>query len=86
MTSETTSEQPCNTCGGKKGKLQIIIEGWKNYVFPNEEVEKVAKYRALRCATCDFNKLELCTKCGGCPIIAATRSMDHDCPIGRWDG
>lgn len=85
MTSEEISEQPCSACGDKKkGKLAQIVEGWGNVLFPDPEVEKVAKYRALRCAACDFNILNLCTKCGGCPIIAATRSKDHECPIGRW--
>ena len=85
MSSETASEQPCSVCdqNNKKSKLQKIIEGWGNVLFPDPEVENVAKYRALRCATCDFNKMEICSKCN-CPIIAATRSMDHDCPIGRW--
>ena len=85
MTLEETSKQPCSVCGDKKkGKLAQIIEGWENVIFEDPEVEKIAKYRALRCATCDFNKLNFCTKCT-CPIIAATRSMDKDCPIGRWN-
>lgn len=84
MTSEQTSEQPCKTCGGnKKGRLQIILEGLGNYLFPNEEVEKVAKMRALRCATCDFNILEMCTKCN-CSIPLKIRSMDSECEINRW--
>ena len=84
MSLQNQSEQPCSACDGMKtSKLQKIIEGWGNYLVPDPEVEKVAKYRALRCATCDFNKFEVCSKCN-CPIIAATRSMDHDCPIGRW--
>ena len=84
MTLSTTSEQPCKSCGGNKGKLQKIIEGWKNYIFPNEKVERIAKARALRCATCDFNILEMCMKCGGCPIAMKTRSMDSKCEINRW--
>ena len=84
MTLENQSEQPCSACDGKKkSKFRKIIDGWENYIFPDPEVEKVAKYRALRCATCDFNKMEICSKCN-CPIIAATRSMDHDGTIGRW--
>lgn len=84
MISETASEQPCKTCGGNKGKLQKIIEGWKNYIFPDAEVEKIAKFRALKCATCDFNILEMCTKCN-CPIPMKTRSMDSECEINRWN-
>jgi len=84
MTSEKTSGQGCSSCVNSKGPLQRIIEGWGNYLFPNPEVEKIAKVRALRCATCDFNKFEICTKCVGCPVAAKTRSMDEECPIGRW--
>jgi len=84
MTLENQSEQPCSVCdGNKKGKLGRIIEGWENYIFPDEEVEKLAKYRALRCASCDFNKLEMCSKCN-CPIPLKTRSTEEECPIGRW--
>ena len=44
MTSEKTSEQPCSTCGANsKGRLQRIIEGWKNYIFRDPEVENIAK-------------------------------------------
>lgn len=101
MMSEIISGQPCNTCGGNsKGKLQKIIEGWGSYLFPDPEVEKVAKVRALRCATCDFNKdmldsvLPDILKPKGvtisvctkcyCPIAQKTRSMDETCPINRW--
>ena len=101
MTSLTTSEQPCNTCGGnKKGRLQRIVEGWKNYIFPNKEVETIAKVRALRCATCDFNKDMLDSALPDilkpkdvtisvctkcyCPIAQKTRSMDSECEINRW--
>ena len=101
MTSEPASEQPCNTCGNNsKGRLQRIIEGWKNYVFRDPEVEKVAKYRALRCATCDFNKDMIDNEITGilkplgvtiqactkcyCPIAQKTRSMDSKCEINRW--
>ena len=84
MTSEKTSEQSCSTCGANsKGRLQRIIEGLKNYVFRDPEVEQIAKYRALRCATCDFNKMEICSKCN-CAIPAKIRSTEEQCPIGRW--
>ncbi len=101
MTSEKTLEKPCSTCGDGKGKLQRIVEGWGNSVFRNEKVENIAKYRALRCATCDFNKDILDNEIIGilnplgikiqactkcyCPINQKTRSMDSKCEIGRWD-
>lgn len=101
MTSKKTSESSCSTCGGgNKGKLQKIVEGWGNWIFPDPEVEEVAKYRALRCATCDFNKdmldsvLPDILKPKGitisvctkcwCPTCQKTRSMDSECEINRW--
>ena len=83
MTSLKASGQPCKSCEPKKGKLQRIIEGWGNYLFPDKEIEAIAKFRALKCAICDFNKLEICSKCA-CPIPMKTRSMDEKCEINRW--
>ena len=83
MTSLEKSEQPCKSCTSNKGKLQRIIEGWGNYLFPDKGIEAMAKLRALKCATCDFNILEVCTKCI-CPIPAKTRSVDSKCEINRW--
>lgn len=71
-------------------KLGIIYDGWKNYIFPNEEVEKVAKERANECAECEhmrelgfdlglvfnnkFFKYWGCDLCK-CPIGKKIRSM-----------
>lgn len=35
-----------------KNKLVRILSGWKNYVFENTEIEKMAKQRAQQCAYC----------------------------------
>ena len=32
--------------------LRAIVQGFKNYHFPNEQVEKQAKERAIICASC----------------------------------
>lgn len=75
----------CVTCANqKKSKLQKIIEGWGNLLFPNPEVEAVAKARAERCSHCSWNLLEVCQKCT-CPIPAKVRSMGDACPLGRWE-
>lgn len=70
----------CEACG-KNGALGSIIEGWGNYIFPNKEVENLAKVRALICATCKSNKLNVCTECL-CPIPAKTRSTQEKCD--KW--
>lgn len=38
-------------------KLQHIINGWANLVFPNPEVEVLAKERAVICANCPLAEM-----------------------------
>ena len=64
-------------------KVSEIFNGWKNVVFPNEHVEKIAKARASICGDCEYNVRSRCTKCG-CPLIAKTRSMQSHCPLKKW--
>tara|TARA_A100001201_G_C4075359_1_gene197170 strand:- start:388 stop:612 length:225 start_codon:yes stop_codon:yes gene_type:complete len=68
---------------GAAAKLSEIFNGWKNVVFPNENVEKIAKARASICADCEYNVKSRCKKCG-CPLIAKTRSMQSHCPLKKW--
>lgn len=84
---------------GAKQKLINILSGWKNYVFENEEVETMAKNRAVHCATCEnaeygfvqslINdeikdiKGMICNKCD-CPLSAKLRSPNENCPKGLW--
>jgi len=37
-----------------------IVDGWKNYVFPNKKVEYIAKARALICAECPLYSIGIC--------------------------
>lgn len=37
-------------------KLKAIYSGWKNYIFPNPEMEQKAKARAKICSKCPFAK------------------------------
>jgi hypothetical protein len=64
-------------------KLQEIVEGWRNVVFPNEHAEKVANARAAICARCEYIKAGKCGKCG-CNLAAKTRSMKSKCPMDKW--
>lgn len=34
--------------------LRAIVSGFKNYHFPNAEIEKIAKERAKICASCPY--------------------------------
>lgn len=66
-----------------KKKLENIIEGWTNVIFPNERAEQIARARAAICAPCIFNEGNVCTKCS-CPLSAKTRATGDHCPIGKW--
>lgn len=65
------------------GKVNEIIEGWKNVVFPNEEVERIAKNRAAICFICPNNVNGKCNKCG-CNLSAKIRSPKSKCPDNKW--
>jgi len=61
------------------GQLQEIYEGWKNYIFENPEVEKIAKERIAICVGCEKlrtnNTCEIC----GCFMPAKCRSLMSHC-------
>ena len=63
-------------------KLKSILEGWKNVIWKNPQVEKIAHDRAEICAKCDCNDKGWCNDCG-CPIIAKARSLSEYCD--EWD-
>ena len=65
--------------------FEEIVDGWKNYVFPNATTEELGKTRLLHCMTCEWrskttNKCKLC----GCPVEKAVRSRPKKCPDNRW--
>lgn len=64
--------------------LNEIISGWKNYVFPNKEIEKIATNRMLTCLDCErLRKDNRCNLCG-CFMPAKVRSIKSKCPIKKW--
>ena len=66
-------------------KLDEIQDGWKNWIWKNSEVEKIALERAIICSTCDSNSSIHCKICG-CPLATKTRSMKetNKCPLNKW--
>lgn len=67
----------CSAC-----KLKRIIAGWKNLVFENPEVERIALARIKVCASCKYlSRLGICKQCG-CPIKAKARSLEETCT--KW--
>ena len=73
-----------------------IYEGWRNKLFPPEElkeiIETVANYRLAICEECGehskFHKsIRLdahCTICE-CTLSAKTRCLSCECPLNKWD-
>lgn len=67
-------------------KLQEILNGWKNVIFTDPEVEKLALKRAKVCSTCEHNKVNICMACG-CVLSAKVRSTKAttNCPHDKWE-
>ena len=65
-------------------KLQSIISGWKNLLYRNAEVEKIALERAKKCANCKYaNNINVCILCN-CYIPAKVRSLKEECKDKQW--
>ncbi len=67
-------------------RLSEIYDGWKNYVFPNKEVEDLAKERIAICVKNDCGKLRSNNTCAlcGCYMPAKVRSIKSHCAIKKW--
>jgi hypothetical protein len=65
-------------------KFKEITNGFKNLIWENPRVEKIAMDRAVICGTCDDNVNGRCQLCG-CIIIAKIRSEYSCCPASKWE-
>ena len=65
-------------------KVDEILDGIKNYVFPTEESEIKANKRAEVCGECEHNIDNKCSLCG-CFLTLKVRSTKTDCPDNRWE-
>jgi hypothetical protein len=67
-------------------KISRIINGWKNYIIKNNDVETKAQVRISICNGCDKKAtqlgIEVCGECH-CPLVAKVRSNDN-CPLNKW--
>lgn len=76
-----------------------IINGWANYIWEDEEAERLANERAKVCVSCehakestfaeiiDFKETEmkgLCCELCSCPLTRLLRSEDAKCKISKW--
>ncbi|MFA5366556.1 MAG: hypothetical protein WC333_01340 [Dehalococcoidia bacterium] len=67
-------------------KLSEIYDGWKNYIFPNPEVEEIAKKRIAICVENKCGKYksnDTCKLCG-CYMPAKVRSPKSYCQLKKW--
>ena len=70
-------------------ELKNIAVGFLNLAkselgVADEEVEKVAVWRYVKCVQCDnINEDRTCKICG-CFMKAKVRAPESTCPIGRW--
>lgn len=73
-------------------KIGEILEGWKNVIWEDAEIEKIAKTRLETCAECDkrsnypqnVSMFSKCLECG-CVIQAKARCKNCTCPLNKWD-
>jgi aspartate carbamoyltransferase regulatory subunit len=81
-------------------RFKAIVSGFKNYVFPNKEIEELALKRATVCAICPFaveTKMKQLLpddtikeidglKCSdcGCILSAKVRQIFESCPQNKW--
>ena len=67
-----------------KYNLKEIISGWKNFTFPNIEVEIIATDRMIACLDCEkITREKKCSLCG-CFLPAKVRSLTSTCPLKKW--
>jgi hypothetical protein len=68
-------------------KLSEIYDGWKNYIFPNPEIEEIAKKRMAICVENKCGKYksnnDTCKLCG-CYMPAKVRSPKSYCLLKKW--
>jgi hypothetical protein len=64
-------------------KTKNIVDGWKNLLFRDEQIEALAKTRLKTCGECPHQKGFICGLCG-CPLKAKSRAVNDKCPDGRW--
>ncbi len=68
-------------------QLGDIFEGWRNLVFKDIDVEKIAIPRMGVCSTCDIRTDGKCDKLKGgcgCTIKSKTRCVKCKCPLDKW--
>lgn len=78
------------------GQLHQIVEGWRNKLFPKEEMKEIiAKVKEERMGICQqcpkhskFHSTPLrpdehCTECG-CTLSAKTVCLSCKCPLNKW--
>lgn len=74
-------------CNCKKPKYLRIVEGWRNVIFPDPQIEVIAVKRSKICNECDKVKwvcgIAICELCG-CPLTAKCRSLSEECDDGKW--
>ena len=64
-------------------KFKEITNGFKNLIWENPRVEKIAMDRAVICSDCIYNVQNKCSQCG-CFLQAKIRSEYSKCPMLKW--
>ncbi len=68
-------------------QIEKVFSGFKNLIFPNEEIELLAESRLKICFECPLRVDNKCDKSKGgcgCYLSAKVRSPNSNCPKKKW--
>lgn len=68
-------------------QLGEIYQGYKNLIFENKEIEKIAIPRLKICEECPIRTGMICDKSKGgcgCNTAAKVRCLTCKCPKNKW--
>ena len=63
--------------------INLIFNGWYNFIFRKPYIEIVAKNRMRICKSCSHMRFGICSRCS-CPNVGKVRSLKSYCPEGHW--
>jgi len=83
----------CTTCGKSAiEQIKAISTGIGNFIFENEEIERIAKPRLDICKTCTFAKVlikvgdKIVLQCKECDCLCELKARVNTevCPLNKW--
>jgi hypothetical protein len=64
-------------------KIKTTIDGWRNLVARDPDIQAMAHQRKTICLACPHIRKITCSLCN-CPLPPKTRAVGATCPDNRW--